>query len=54
MPLRDPALTVTEPVPDEVRVTDFEAAAATVIVPKLRLVALSDSLDVSSGPILRE
>ena len=33
VPLRDAALTVTEPVPDEVSVTDCEAVAATFTVP---------------------
>ena len=33
VPLRDAALTVTEPVPDEVSLTDCEAVAATFTVP---------------------
>jgi hypothetical protein len=48
VPVRDSALTVTVPVPDEVSVTDFEAVAHTFIVPKLTLVALTASVDVAA------
>ena len=54
MPLRDPALIVTEPVPVEVSVTDLEAAAATLTVPKFTLVAPTVSVDVVAAPRLIE
>jgi hypothetical protein len=46
-PLTEPALTVTEAVPDEVSVTDWEAFDATLTVPKLTLVALTVSVDTA-------
>jgi hypothetical protein len=42
--LTEPALTVTDPVPEEVRVTVLVAFAATSTVPKLTLVALRVSV----------
>jgi hypothetical protein len=54
VPLRDAALTVTEPVPEEVSVTDWEAVAATFIVPKLMLVAPTVSVGVVTAPRLME
>ena len=54
MPLRDSALTVTEPVPDEVSVTDWEDVDATFTVPKLKLVVLTVSAGFVAAPTLIE
>ena len=54
VPLNDSALIVTEPVPDEVSVMDWEAVAATFIVPKFTLLALTANVDVVAAPRLIE
>ena len=54
VPFKDSALTDTEPVPVDVSVTDWEAVAATLTVPKFTLVAPKPSVDVVAAPRLIE
>jgi hypothetical protein len=52
VPLTEPALTVTGPVPDEVNVTDSETVDATLTDPKLTLVVLRLSLGTDAPRLI--
>ena len=51
VPVTEAELTVTGPVPEEVRVSDWEPEALTLTLPKLRAVVLSVSFRVAAVPV---